>query len=222
MLFSKGRIIAFCALFLPTLLRGRDWLEVVTSFSLLLAVTKAHTHLITRFSIYILRLLNFVRNKISLRTSLHLFRPGTSKETAERDYAFFSGPLTSDQLAYQMTRQVIKLHINSQPIVYWQVLSRISSLGHQPIIHLSKPAISCPSFMAMTFLPETKDVLAAPPAYKVHVIWTPAEVVSHFWCTKAREGLMQIRLPLSGIVECLAEPSRFNLDDKITLVLCTK
>ena len=76
--------------------------------------------------------------------------------------------------------------------------------------------------MAMTFLPETKDVLAAPPAYKVHVIWTPAEVVSHFWCTKAREGLMQIRLPLSGIVECLAEPSRFNLDDKITLVLCTK
>lgn len=222
MLFSKGRIIAFCALFLPTLLRGRDWLEVVTSFSLLLAVTKAHTHLITRFSIYILRLLNFVRNKINLRTSLHLFRPGTSKETAERDYAFFSGPLTSDQVAYQMTRQVIKLHINSQPIVYWQVLSRISSLGHQPIIHLSKPAISCPSFMAMTFSPETKDVLAAPPAYKVHVIWTPAEVVSHFWCTKAREGLMQIRLPLSGIVECLAEPSRFNLDDKITLVLCTK
>lgn len=222
MLFSKGRIIAFCALFLPTLLRGRDWLEVVTSFSLLLTVTKAHTHLITRFSIYILRLLNFVRNKVNLRTSLHLFRPGTSKETAERDYAFFSGPLTSDQVAYQMTRRVIKLHINSQPIVYWQVLSRISSLGHQPIIHLSKPAISCPSFLAMTFSPETKDVLAASPAYKVHVIWTPAEVVSHFWCTKAREGLMQIRLPLSGIVECLAEPSRFNLDDKITLVLCTK
>lgn len=55
-----------------------------------------------------------------------------------------------------------------------------------------------------------------------HVIWTQAEVVPHFWCTKAREGLMQIRLPLSGIVECLAEPSRFNLDDKITLVLCTK
>ena len=219
MLFSKGRIIAFCALFLPTLLRG---LEVVSSFSLLLAVTKAHTHLTTRFSIYILRLLNFVRNKINLRTSLHLFRPGTYKETAERDYAFFSGPLTSDQVAYQMTRQVIKLHINSQPIVYWQVLSRISSLGHQPIIHLSKPTISCPSFMAMTFSPETKDISAAPPAYKVHVIWTPAEVVSHFWCTKAREGLMQIRLPLSGIVECLAEPSRFNLDDKITLVLCTK
>lgn len=171
MLFSKGRIIAFCAFFLPTLLRG---LVVVSSFSLLLAVTKAHTHLITRFSIYILRLLNFVRNKINLRTSLHLFRPGTSKETAERNNAFFSGTLTSDQVAYQMTRQVIKLHINSQPIVYWQVLSRISSLGHQPIIHLSKPAISCPSFMAMTFLPETKDVLAAPPAYKVHVIWTPS------------------------------------------------
>lgn len=33
---------------------------------------------------------------------------------------------------------------------------------------------------------------------------------------------MQIRLPLTGIVECLAEPSRFNLDDKITLVLYTK
>ena len=33
---------------------------------------------------------------------------------------------------------------------------------------------------------------------------------------------MQIRLQLSGIVECLAEPSRFNLDDKITLVLYTK
>jgi len=47
--------------------------EVVSSFSLLLAVTKAHTHLITRFSIYILQLLNFVRNKISLETSLHLF-----------------------------------------------------------------------------------------------------------------------------------------------------
>ena len=82
MLFSKGRIIAFCAFFLPTLLRG---LVVVSSFSLLLAVTKAHTLLITRFSIYLLRLLNFVRNKINLRTSLHLFRPGTSKETAERD-----------------------------------------------------------------------------------------------------------------------------------------